>query len=196
MAPQKMPVITCFLRHEGEVLLLRRSEDVGSYAGQWGAVAGHAEGDPAAAARAEIEEETGLGDAATLVRTEEPFPVDDAELGTRWIVHPFLFDCSRRDVRLNWETAEAEWVRPTEILRRDTVPQLWTSYERVAPTVKSVANDQVHGSTYIATRALEVLRDRAGLLDVHDAPDGAAQLRGTARALLAARPAMAATRPA
>lgn len=185
-------VVTCFLRNGGEVLLLRRSTDVGSYPGRWGAVAGHAEADPAAAARKEIEEETGLGDAVTLVRAGDSFPVDDAALGTRWIVHPFLFDCARRDVRLNWETVEAEWVMPTEILRRDTVPQLWTSYERVAPTVESVAGDPEHGSAYIATRALEVLRDRAGLEYIQAESGTAVRIRETARALLAARSAMAA----
>ncbi|MFB6095104.1 MAG: NUDIX domain-containing protein, partial [Halodesulfurarchaeum sp.] len=53
------PVVTVFLRNEGAVLLLRRSEEVGSYPGAWGAVAGHAEGDPESQALAEVEEETG-----------------------------------------------------------------------------------------------------------------------------------------
>lgn len=61
-------VVTCFLRYRGEVLLLHRSDAVGSYAGQWGAVAGHAEGDPDGAAREEIAEETGLDDAVSFVR--------------------------------------------------------------------------------------------------------------------------------
>jgi translation initiation factor 2B subunit (eIF-2B alpha/beta/delta family) len=185
-------VVTCFLRHHGEVLLLQRSKDVGSYAGQWGAVAGHAEGDPAGAARAEIDEETGLGDDVTLVRAGEPFSVDDEALGTRWVVHPFLFDCARRNVRLNWETQAAEWTMPTEILRRDTVPQLWTSYERVAPTTDSIVADRMHGSAYIATRALEVLRDRAGVLRERGDAEAGSSLPHVARELLAARPAMAA----
>jgi 8-oxo-dGTP pyrophosphatase MutT (NUDIX family) len=55
-------VVTCFLRNRGDVLLLRRSEDVGSYAGQWSGVAGPAEGNPDDAAREEIREETALAD--------------------------------------------------------------------------------------------------------------------------------------
>lgn len=190
--PTDTHVVTCFLRHQGEVLLLRRSEEVGSYAGQWGTVAGHAEGDPEAAARAEIEEETGLGDAVTLVRVGDPFPVEDEALGTRWVVHPFLFDCAHRDAALNWETQAAAWGMPTEILRRDTVPQLWTSYERVAPSIASVAADRTHGSAYIATRALEVLRDRAGVLRHQEEVGAGASLPEVARALLEARPSMAA----
>jgi translation initiation factor 2B subunit (eIF-2B alpha/beta/delta family) len=160
--------------------------------GQWGAVAGHAEGNPDAAAHREIQEETGLGEAVTLVRRGEPFPVDDAELGTRWLVHPYLFDSAHRTVTLDWESVEAAWVMPTEILRRDTVPKLWTSYEQVAPSVESVANDHEHGSAYIATRALEVLRDRAGRLRAEPELDAADRLREAAHELLAARPAMAA----
>lgn len=191
-------VVTCFLRHRGEVLLLRRSGEVGSYRGRWGGVAGHAEGEPDEAARREIAEETRLGEAVKQVRRGEPFDVEDAELGKRWVVHPYLFDCNRRAVELDWEALEAEWVAPTEILRRDTVPDLWTSYARVAPTVEQVAGDRQHGSAWISLRALEVLRDRAGRraweLERGEAAAGEVEreLRELAGALLDARPAMAA----
>ncbi|WP_137283991.1 NUDIX domain-containing protein [Halorussus salinisoli] len=183
-------VVTCFLRNRGEVLLLRRSEEVGSYAGQWGGVAGHAEGDPDAAAREEIEEETGLLDACTLARAGVTFEFEDADLGTRWVVHPYLFDCERRDAEINWETAETEWVHAPEILRRDTVPKLWASYSRVGPTVQQVAEDSDHGSAYLSVRALELLRDRAGSFRERGGGDWP-ELTRMAEALLDARPSMA-----
>lgn len=189
-------VVTCFLRHRGDVLLLRRSEAVGSYTGRWGGVAGHVADDagrdrtPEAAARAEISEETGLADACSLVRRGDPFTVTDAELGREWLVHPFLFDCNSRDVTTNEETAAVEWVSPTAILRRETVPDLWTSYDRVRPTAESVAADRTHGSAYISVRALEVLRDEAGLATERGG-DWAA-IAETARELRAARPTMTA----
>jgi len=238
-------VVTCFLRNRGEVLLLRRSDAVGSYAGRWGAVAGHVEPDPGderderekrgqggkrggdadggppdsaavnAATHREIDEETGLLHAVTRVRAGEPFPVADADLGTRWVVHPHLFDCESRAVEPNAETTGIAWVHPTEIRRRETVPDLWRSYERVAPSVETVAGDREHGSAYLSVRALEVLRDRAGVLafgaddagtrdgggpggrddatDGHGDSDPADDWReqiALARGLLAARPAM------
>jgi translation initiation factor 2B subunit (eIF-2B alpha/beta/delta family) len=191
------PVVTVFLRHRGDVLLLRRSEERGSYPGQWGTVAGHVEeGDPHASALAEIEEETGLtARDVALVREGPSFSVTDEEEGTRWAVHPFLFDADTREVETHWETAEAEWAAPTALLRRDTVPELWTSYRRVAPSIVEIASDTRHGSAYLSLRALEVLRDRAGLLATTDAPDiedARARLRGTAQRLLEARPSMAA----
>ncbi|GGN05998.1 NUDIX domain-containing protein [Halarchaeum nitratireducens] len=181
-------VVTVFLRNGTDVLLFRRSEDVGSYAGRWGAVAGHAEGHPAAQARVEIREETGIDpDAdATLVRAGEPLAVTDDERGTRWIVHPFLFDCDTRDVTPNYETAGYEWVPPTAIRERETVPDLWTSYDRVRPSVESVRDDGTHGSAYLSVRACEVLRDDAASGADYDA------LLGTARELLTAREGMAA----
>lgn len=191
---QDAHVVTCLLRNRGEVLLLRRSEEVGSYAGRWGAVAGYAEGDPDRQALVEIDEETGLADAVARVRAGEPFRVRDDELGRRWIVHPYLFDCAHRDVRLDWESAEAEWVRPTAILRREVVPELWTSYARVAPSVASIRDDRTHGSTYLSLRALEVLRDRAAVLATgrEGSDDPWHALRELATALLEVRPSMAA----
>lgn len=184
-------VVTCFLRNRGEVLALRRSEAVGSYPGRWAGVSGHAEGDPDRAAREEIAEETGLLDACTLARTGTPFPVADAERGVRWVVHPYLFDCDRRDADLDWETAEAEWVHPPELLARETVPELWAAYSRVAPTVEAVTTDSDHGSAYLSVRALEVLRDRAGSFAAQDTGDWSA-LVAIAERLVAARPSMAA----
>jgi translation initiation factor 2B subunit (eIF-2B alpha/beta/delta family)/ADP-ribose pyrophosphatase YjhB (NUDIX family) len=193
-------VVTVFLRHEGAILLLRRSADVGSYSGQWGAVAGHAEGDPDAAARQEIREETGLDPTSdvTLVRAGESFEVADGDLGRLWVVHPYLFEAATREIEPNYETADAEWVAPTEILRRETVPDLWTSYDRVRPTVETVAGDREHGSTYLSVRALETLRDEAGIAaergerreGEESGESGWPELVETARALRDARPSM------
>jgi 8-oxo-dGTP pyrophosphatase MutT (NUDIX family) len=152
-------VVTCFLRNRGEVLLLRRADAVESYSGLWCGVAGHVEADdadalddgrtpddagdsddgrdPDAAARREIAEETGVLSACTLARAGTSFEFADEDLETRWVVHPYCFDCERRDVETNWETADWEWVHPPEILRRETVPTLWASYSRVATSHSS-----------------------------------------------------------
>jgi len=201
-------VVTIFLRNGGDVLLLRRSEAVGSYPEKWGGVAGHVADDagrdrsPEAAARAEIEEETGIGDAdVSLVRTGEPFPVDDSDRGDRWVVHPFLFDCESRAVETNVETSEYEWAVPSAILLRETVPALWSSYDRVRPRVATVRDDHEHGSASLSVRALEVLRDEAAIAADGRRPrdrerrevesDDWDALAGLARRLRDARPSMA-----
>jgi len=191
------PVVTVFLRHHGEVLLFRRSDDVDSYPGQWSAVTGHVEDqDPRASALQEIEEETGLQEHdVTFAQQGTAFTVEDSDRDTPWQVHPFLFDADTRSIKTNWETAEAEWDSPTVMLRRDTVPDLWTSYRRVAPSILGVTNDTTHGSAYLSLRALEVLRDRAGMLATTDGAgieDARSRLVATAHRLLEARPSMAA----
>jgi translation initiation factor 2B subunit (eIF-2B alpha/beta/delta family) len=183
-------VITCFLRHGGEILLFRRADDAGTYPGRWGAVTGYVEhADPLASARMEIREETALTD-FELGRRGDLLTVRDEDLGREWEIHPFLFDVGSRDVRTNEETARAEWTAPTETLTRDTVPGLWTSYDRVRPTHETIAADDEHGSAYLSIRALEVLRDEAAL--AVDRGDDIHEVHATAEALLDARPSMAA----
>lgn len=201
------PVVTCFLRNDGEILLLRRSDAVGSYQGRWGGVTGYVAADegrgsgkrePEPAARAEISQETALDGAVTLVRRGDPFTVADGD--ARWRVHPFLFDCDSRKARTDAATTETAWVHPPEILRRETVPELWTSYDRVRPRIATVRDDHTHGSSWLSRRAMEVLRDEAALAvegrsDERGTPerdgDGWAGLAALARALREARPSMA-----
>ncbi|WEL16418.1 Translation initiation factor 2B subunit, eIF-2Balpha/beta/delta family [Halorhabdus sp. SVX81] len=186
----EVDVVTCLLRNRGQVLLLRRSDAVGSYAGRWAAVSGHAEGDPDAMAREEIAEETGLEAEVTRLRRGDPFDVVDAERGTRWVVHPVLFEAQSRGVEPNDETAEHEWVHPTAIRRRETVPDLWASYDRVRPTVKTIREDRDHGSAWLSLRALEVLRDEAGIRAWGGESGGWDDLAVVARDLRDARPSM------
>lgn len=185
----EVAVVTCFLRNRGEVLLLKRVGDAETYPGRWGTVTGYVEDDdPFGTSEMEIREETDITD-IVLVRSGDPFSVRDEAMGRTWRVHPFLFESNTREVRTNEESETVEWTTPTEILRRETVPDLWRSYEAVAPTPETVAADTDHGSAYISIRALEVLRDSAGIAAVEGA-----ELRTvaeTAEALLDARPSMA-----
>ena len=120
-------VVTAFLRHAGEILLLRRSDRVGSYRGCWAAVSGYLE-EPDALAQAvrEVEEETGIDRAdLRLVKAATPMAVDDPASGRRWIVHPFLFDLDvRPPVRLDWEHTAYRWVSPAALEDLPTVPRL------------------------------------------------------------------------
>jgi len=127
MATQQVEVVTAFLRHAGEVLLVCRSERVGSYRGRWAAVSGYLEEQTALAqALREIEEETGIDRSRLrLVAAGEPLAVDDEALGRHWVVHPFLFDLAvRPPIRLDWEHSAYRWVRPVALADLPTVPRL------------------------------------------------------------------------
>lgn len=189
------PVVTCFLRNGGEILLVGDSDESGR--SRWDGVAGPATSDgPETAAREEISG-VGLADAVTLVRSGEPVPVDDGE--RRVPVQPFLFDCDSRAVEPSDGAAEFEWVHAPTMLRRETVPGLWASYDRVRPRVATL-DDRTHGSAWLSLRALETLRDEAALAglgrdetretDERDGDDWEA-LAELARRLRDARPSMA-----
>jgi 8-oxo-dGTP diphosphatase len=133
-------VVTCFLQRtdpEGreEVLLLRRSQAVGTYRGRWAAVSGSVEDGPLEQAYREIEEETGLRRRdVRLLQQGEPLEVPASELDTLWVVHPFLFRLHREiEPALDWEHTEARWVPPRRLRRFRTVPMLVEALERVYP---------------------------------------------------------------
>ncbi|MBM4249203.1 MAG: NUDIX pyrophosphatase [Euryarchaeota archaeon] len=116
-------VVTCFLRRRGRVLILRRSEKVGTFRCRWAGVSGLIErGErPLDTALKEIREETGLrATDVELVREGPALPVPRPN----FLVHPFLFEVKRGRVRLDWEHSELRWIRPPELRRFGTVPGL------------------------------------------------------------------------
>ncbi len=116
-------VVTSIVRNRGRILLLQRSDHVGSYRGQWAGVSGfieHGE-DSEAAARRELGEEIACGK-ATLVKHLEPERFRDKEVV--WCVHGFLFDVKDRKIRTDWEHQSHAWVAPEEVERFPTVPGL------------------------------------------------------------------------
>ena len=130
---QERKVVTCFLESDGEILLLRRSEQVGSYQGRWAGVSGYLESLPEEQALVEIKEETSLhSEDIKLVVRGEPLPVEDREMGIRWLVHPFLFHVRDRSaVNIDWEHKELRWINPQEIGNYQTVPMLKEALDRV-----------------------------------------------------------------
>jgi 8-oxo-dGTP pyrophosphatase MutT (NUDIX family) len=118
-------VVTAFLqRPDRQILLLRRSGQVGSFQGRWASVSGFLDrSDPEARARQEILEEVGFGpDDISLVRGGRVVYARDGE--RVFAVHPFRFETRRIDPRLDWEHDAFEWAHVSELRRRSTVPNL------------------------------------------------------------------------
>jgi ADP-ribose pyrophosphatase YjhB (NUDIX family) len=130
---EEVGVVTSFLeRDDGQILLLQRSEKVGSFQGHWAGVSGFLEAAlPLEQAFREILEETGLtaNDIELLTEGAAVLSRDGSKV---FVVHPYRFRARRTDVHLDWEHTRAEWVDPSEIRRRPTVPKLDRAWESVA----------------------------------------------------------------
>lgn len=130
---QPKKVVTSFIRHQGMILLLRRSEKVGSYKGKWAGVSGYLEAtSPLEQALKEIYEEIGLNELQVdFVNSGKPLEVFDKQLCVCWVVYPFLFDTAVPEkISLDWEHVEMQWVEPKALQHLDTVPKLAETYER------------------------------------------------------------------
>lgn len=121
-------MVTCFIRRpDGRVLVLRRSELVGTHKGKWSGVSGYIEASatPFATAYKELREEVGARfEQLRFVREAQMIMLDDPLTGKRWAVHPFLFDDLGVEVVLDWENVEHRWITPEELSGLDTVPGL------------------------------------------------------------------------
>lgn len=128
------PVVTAFLeREDGRILLLRRSDRVGSFRGAWAGVSGFLE-DPTPLDQAvrEIREETGMVVGSRDLRATGR-TILARDTGRIFLVHPFRFRVRHPQVRLDWEHVESEWVVPSVIRARATVPKLGEAWDSVAP---------------------------------------------------------------
>jgi hypothetical protein len=125
-------VVTSFLENRGDVLVLKRSDRVGSFQGYWAGVSGYLEPgeNPEERARMEILEETGVR-SPRLVRSS---PIVHAR-GVQnpsilWAVHPFLWHVDHRDIQLDWEHIDHRWIRPEELGSLECVPNLERALHR------------------------------------------------------------------
>ncbi len=120
-------VVTCFLESESEILILQRSEKVGTYQEKWAGVSGYVEEKGAdEQAWIEIAEETGLGrNDVSLVKKGEILETTDTTAGTKWIVHPYLFHVTDRNkIKIDWEHKQTKWIHPQDLGEYETVPLL------------------------------------------------------------------------
>ncbi|MBN1156809.1 NUDIX domain-containing protein [Candidatus Woesearchaeota archaeon] len=125
-------VVSSFLMHDGKILLMKRSNLVGSYKGYWGVAAGYIVTGLTALenAKKEILEETGLKEnEIRLIKEGQPFVLEDE--GKIWHIHPFLFEAKRADIAIDWEHTEYRWVKIEDFDKYKTVTKLKESLRRV-----------------------------------------------------------------
>jgi len=122
-------VVTCLLINDvGELLILKRSDQVRTYKGMWGGVAGYVEENekPVETAYKELREEVGLDkENVELINEFDVEKFSDVYKGIRydWEVFPFLFKTGKKSkVEIDWEHTDYRWISPSEIEKINTVP--------------------------------------------------------------------------
>lgn len=140
-------VVTSFLQDpEGRILLLKRSEKVGTYRGRWAGVSGFLEApEPVEQAYTEIREETGIGREGLRLAAGRRRPVYARDGARVFVVHPFRFRVRDPSLRLDWEHTEARWIDPAEIGEYPTVPKLDKVWRAVAPPSGDAERERKNG---------------------------------------------------
>lgn len=146
---QRTYVVTSFLTRNGKVLILKRSDKVGSGRGLWAGVSGYIElpewrkplnpGETVyvAASRnqalTEIREEIGLDSRdVRLIRRGRPISATSEKFRTTWVIVPYLWEkISERPITLDWEHTEFKWICPDEFPGTGTVHGLIDTFRRV-----------------------------------------------------------------
>jgi nicotinamide-nucleotide amidase len=119
-------VVTSFLECGGKILILKRSQAVGSFRGRWAGISGYMEHPDDEQSLIEIEEETGLRpEDITLVKKGSTLELDDPDTQVRWVIHPYLYRTRLQDcIKTDWEHCETRWVQPEDLDNFNTVPML------------------------------------------------------------------------
>jgi len=123
-------VVSCVLQHDKKILLLKRSQNVSTYRGYWGVVAGYVEEDeqPLETAFKEIREEVGLSQTdIQLIKQGDVVSTTDVHIGKKynWDIHPFVFRLlAPEKIHIDWEHDEYKWITPKEISMYTTTPCL------------------------------------------------------------------------
>ena len=124
----KTKIVTSFLKNSEKILLLKRSEKVKTMKNLWAGISGIIEGDEEPLARAEIEvfEEVGIEKSnISLLKQGEIILIESPQYANhQWEVYPFLFSTKNREIKLNWENSDSQWINLDELKNFSTVPSL------------------------------------------------------------------------
>ena len=128
------PVVVVFVEHDDRILLLKRSETVGNYKGEWNAISGYLDRLEPVQRRAldEVKEETGIGkDAISSLRFGRPFKFFDKKTNVRLFIYTAVASLKKKPrVRMNWEHTQFRWVRKSDLAGFDTIHNLMMIFRR------------------------------------------------------------------
>ena len=121
-------IVTSFIKNDGKLLILKRSNKVKTMKGLWAGVSGIIENneEPLKRAKIEIFEEAGITEEKIkLIKAVEEMKVNSPQYENHeWEIFPFLFETKNPTITLNWENSEFKWINVDELEKYETVPNL------------------------------------------------------------------------
>jgi len=127
------PVITVFVKFKDEILLLKRSNKVGSYPEKWNTVAGYLDELKPINKKIfeELKEEIGIDRNLILsINIGKTHKITDVHINKTWIIHPVLVEIKEMPkIKLDYEHTEFKWIKQEELKNFDTVPKIDKSFE-------------------------------------------------------------------
>ena len=132
---KKAAVLTCFVKFQDKILLLKRSDNVRTYKGKWNTVAGYIDDLKPLKEKVleELREEININeDNIKEIKIGKQFESIDKEINKIWIVHPTLIELKTKpEINLDREHTTFEWIKPEEINNYDIVPNAGESLKCV-----------------------------------------------------------------
>jgi ADP-ribose pyrophosphatase YjhB (NUDIX family) len=123
------------VQYGNEILLLKRSQEVGNYRGKWNVIAGFIDEEKPIEQKAleEIADETGITRSdIERVTTYAPFDYHDSATGKTWVIYAAKVELNRKpDIQLDWEHSECKWIKPNELRQYDFIVGLDETIEKM-----------------------------------------------------------------
>ncbi len=131
----KAPVLTCFVKFDNKILLLKRSDKVRDYQGLWNSVSGYLDEFRPLKEKAleELREELGItSDLIKQTKLGQPYELTDNKVQKIWIIFPVLVELKKEPtIKLDWEHTDFKWINPADLKNFDIVPSLDKTLSRV-----------------------------------------------------------------
>lgn len=121
-------VLTIFIFYNNKILLLKRSNKVGTYKNKWNTITGYIDEKKPLYSKIkdEIKEELGVDiENISSYKIFNHFEFEDKEINKKWIVIPAKIKLNKLPrIKLDWEHTEFRWIYPDELTNYDIVPKL------------------------------------------------------------------------
>ena len=128
-------VLTIFITFKSKILLLKRSNKVGTYKNKWNTVTGYIDEKKPIINKIieELNEELNITKKnISSYKIFKPFEFEDKNINKKWIIYPSIVKLKDNPIiKLDWEHSEYKWINPKDITKYDIVPKLDLSLKKI-----------------------------------------------------------------